>query len=255
MSDIRLFNLKKNKDLKRTKLLKYELQDLIERNALELLGVTIVFSNINITNKNGEIVESLGYDEDRRIVVIEYHTSKFGQTINKGLEYLDYIRQNIGKIKVLFKEKLGDSAKELIYDPRLIAIGEEYTEYDGKAISFLPFDIDLIKCMVLDKEIVLLEKIYQNFVGSSVKFSDDINLNRLYNLLDDAVYSLSDEVSKSFLNGCVSYRRIKNFMYIYYQYGLYVVLKNSMGYKKYLINTNKDIEKLTPLIEAAYDEN
>ncbi len=255
MSDIRLYNLKKQKELKITSVTKSNLQELIEANSLSLLGVEVIFSNINITGKNGEIVESFGYDEDKRLVVIEYHQGKNSPTIHKGLEYLDYIRNNLGKIKVLFKEKLGDEAKELIYDPRLIVIGEDFNSYDGKAITFLPFDIDLIKCILVDKDIIVLEKIYQNFASSDAKLTNDDNINKLYRLIDEVAYSYGDELCKSYLNGCASYRRIKNFMYVYYLNGLNVVLKIDNKFKSFIIKSEKDLEKITPLIEEAYDEN
>ena len=253
MSDIRLYDLNKKKDLKTMKVSKGELQRLVEENSVDLLGVTVILSNYNLTQKNGEILETLGYDEDRRLVVIEYHTTKYSRTINKGLEYLDYIRQNVGKLKVLLKEKLNDS--DFIYNPRLICIGEEFNEYDNKAISFLPFDIDLIKCQVVNKDIILLEKIYQNFVSYDKDLVNDKTINNLYLRLDDVAYSLGDELAKSYLGGCVSYRRIKNFMYVYFDNNLTLVLKINGEYKKYIIKTESDVINVTPLIEVAYDEN
>ena len=85
MSDIRLYNINKKKELKPTKVTKGALQEMIEANSFDLLGVTVILSNVNLSGKNGEIIETLGYDEDRRLVVMEYHTGKFAQTINKGL--------------------------------------------------------------------------------------------------------------------------------------------------------------------------
>lgn len=253
MSDIRLYNINKKKELKPIKVTKGTLQEMIEANSFDLLGVTVILSNVNLSGKNGEIIETLGYDEDRRLVVMEYHTGKFAPTINKGLEHLDYIRQNIGKVKVLLKEKLGSS--DFIYDPRLICIGEEFNEYDGKAIRFLPFDIDLIKYQIFGKDVIALEKIYQNFVDSNKDFSGDHDINRLYLRIDEIAYSFGDELAKSFLGDCASYRRIKNFMYVYYKDAINVVLKINGEYKKYIVKKEEDIEKITPFIEMAYDEN
>ena len=252
MSDIRLYNLKNKKEFDSYHYNKLELQKIIEDNLYELLGVKLIASNINLTGKNKEYIESLGYDEDNRLVVIEYRLNKFSATINKGLEYVDFIRQNVSKVKVQLMDINGDVAKDLIYDPRLICIGEDYTEYDGKAIEFLPFDIDLIKAMIIGKEIVVLEKIYQNYVACK----KDLGLNKdLLFALDDFINSLGDEVSKSYLNGCISYRRIRNFMYVFNDSGFNVVLKINNQFKKYPIKDIKDIDKLSEMIEISYDEN
>ena len=74
-------------------------------------------------------------------------------------------------------------------------------------------------------------------------------------MVDEVAYSYGDELCKSYLNGCVSYRRIKNFMYVYYLNGLNVVLKIDNKFKSFIIKSEKDLEKITPLIEEAYDEN
>ena len=252
MSDIRLFNYKKKTKFSPSKLHKTDLQKIIENNSFSLLGLTVISSNVNLSQTNGEIIETLAYDEDNRLVVLEYHVGKFGPTISKGLEHLDYIRNNIGRIKVYLSDILKDKAKEIICDPRLVCVGENYNSYDGKAIKYFPYDIDLIKYSFFDKDMIVLEKIYHNFVDKNVDFNE---YNKLYSAIDEFCYSLGDEVSKSFINYCISYRRIKNFMYLYIDNGFIVVLKKGSEYKKYRINNLDDIDGITSLIEDSYDEN
>lgn len=252
MSDIRLYNYKKKKEYVRFKPHKEEIQRIIEENLFELLGLNFICNNVNLTNNNGEVVETLAYDEDMRLVVLEYHVGKFAPTISKGLEYLDYIRENVGKMKLFLTEKIHEKAKEIIYDPRLICIGEEYNSYDGKAIKYFPYDIDLIKFNLLDKEVIVLEKIYHNFIPRNIDFNE---YNKLFLALDEIAISLGDEVSKTTTNYCVAYRRIKNFMYVFLEEGLNVVLKIKGNFKKYRINNLKDVDKISSLVEESYDAN
>ena len=253
MSDIRVFNLKNKKTLKRISLDKKELQKVIEDNSFDLLGVSVIASNINLTNKNNEVIETLGYDEDYRLVVIEYRCGKFGSTINKGLVFLDYIRQNKGKIRTLLKEKVDEEVlPNIIINPRLISIGDDFNKYDDYAINQLPFDIDLIKYKMVDKDTLVLEKIYTNFINEEVILSRD--KKDIYEKIDEFVLSLGDEVSKTNINSCVSYRRIKNFMYILEEEYLSVILKQKNNYKKYSLKTKLDVNKIYDLIESAYDE-
>ena len=44
-------------------------------------------------------------------------------------------------------------------------------------------------------------------------------------------------------------------MYILEQESLTIVLKQKTGYKKYLVQTQEDVEKILNLIEKVYDEN
>ena len=255
MSDLKIYNLKKKKISKRDILRKLELQELIENNAMELLGLVVIDSNLKLTSKKNEVLETLAYDEDYRLVVIEYRSGRFGSTINNGLVFLDYIRQNKGKIKLLLNEKLKDSelVKQINLTPRLISIGDDFNHFDEYAIKQLPYDVDLIKYVLFDKDIFVLEKNYQNYLEYDTNFSDQ----RLYKVIDDFVLSLGDEVSKTYANNCVSYRRIKNFLYIVQMEDeiLTIILKQKNKYKKYQLKNENDFNKITNAVEASYEEN
>lgn len=252
MSDLRVFNLKKKKVSKLCLITKEELKTIIEENSYELLGLVVVCSNIKLTSNNNEILETLAYDEDYRLVVLEYRSGKFGSTINKGIVYLDYIRQNKAKIKLLLNEKIKDVelVNQINLNPRLISIGDDFNHYDEYAIRQLPYDVELIKYKLVDKDTLILEKNYHNFIDYEVNF---IN-KQLYQRIDEFVLSLGDEVSKNYLNNCVSYRRIKNFLYIVEEENLVIIIQQKGKYKKYQIRNDNDFNKLTSLIEEVYDE-
>lgn len=252
MSDLRVYNLKKKKVLKSSLITKEEVQNIIEENSKELLGLVVVCNNIKLTQKNNEILETLAYDEDYRLVVLEYRSGKFGSTINKGIVFLDYIRQNKGKIKLLLHEKLNDDelVNQINLNPRLISIGDDFNHYDEYAIKQLPYDIELVKYKIVDKDILVLEKSYHNFVDCETNFKNQ----SLYKRIDEFILSLGDEVAKSNFNNCISYRRIKNFLYIVEEDYLVIIIKQKDKYKKYIIKNDNDFNKITIAIEASYDE-
>lgn len=254
MSDIRVFNLKNKKDYKKNSITKKELQNIIEANAFNLLGVNVILSNVNLTDNPNEIVDTLGYDEDYRLVLIEYRCGKFGNTINKGFLYMDYIKENKGKIKTLLREYLdGEIVNNIILNPRLISLGDDFNKYDEYAIKKMPYDVDLIKYQIFDKDLIILEKNYHNYVQVRGLYS--IDNEKIYDMIEEFVLSLGDEVSYSNINNCLSYRKIKNFMYLLEEEYLTVILKTKSGYKKYIVKNKNDLNKITGLIESAYDEN
>ncbi len=74
--------------------------------------------------------------------------------------------------------------------------------------------------------------------------------------IDDFVLSLGDEVSKTYANNCVIYRRIKNFLYIVQMEDeiLTIILKQKNKYKKYQLKNENDFNKITNAVEASYEE-
>ncbi len=254
MSNIRVYNLKSKKNLTNQPLNKEMVKQIIENNSLELLRIKVLETNFSISDDPRETIETLGFDEDYRLVVIEYHCDRFGSIFNKGLIYLDYLTKNIGKVKSILYEKYSrDILDNLVFKPRLIVIGNDFNKYDEYAIKQLPYDIELIKFQMTNNDYFILEKCYHHFVPGKVNFSLN-NLSK-FEVINEFVLSLGDEVGISYLNGFVSYRKICNFMYILEQESLTIVLKQKTGYKKYLVQTQEDVEKILNLIEKVYDEN
>lgn len=257
MSDLKLLNIKTNKLIKKQRIAKHTIRDLIEENIEELLGVKIIFKDLNLLGTN-DLVEVLGYDENFQLVVIEYRTGKFSSTVNKGLVYLDFIKNNSSKVKTLINGSLGyEVSNSLKFTPRLIVIGDDFNKYDEYAIQKMPFVIDLIKYQIYDNKYLLLEKTYQstnNDIGDNkyvFKNQDEFNL---YKRISEYVLSLGDEVTEINENNYIVYRKIKNFLYIMFDSGIELKLKKN-NYKTIKIKNMKDFEKAQIEIELCYDEN
>lgn len=258
MSDLKLLNIKTNKLIKKQRIAKHDLKSLIEANTEDLLGIKIIYKNYDLLGTN-DLVEVLGYDENLQLVVLEYRMGKFTNTVNKGLIYLDYIKNNSSKLKADINGKLGYKiSNSLRFEPRLIVIGDDFNKYDEYAIKQMPYIIDLVKYQVYDNKFLLLEKNYQstNIDNGSkpivFKNQDDYNI---YKAISQFVLSLGDEVCEVNDNNYISYRKINNFMYLMYEEGIEIKLKKKTNYKTIKIKNIKDFEKVQIDIEACYDEN
>jgi len=252
MSDLRLFNLKKANLETKTKLDKHALQAIISAHGEVLLGITVIANDLNTTDNPTEKVETLGYDENFRLTIIEYRSGKFGGVVSKGLMFLDYIANNQGKIKSLVNEKLGyDKGKQINYAPRLVIIGEDFNKYDEYAIKQMPYIVELLKYQLFEKQTLVLEKIYQskNTYGEAKLSSDLINQIR------DFTLSLGDEVCEEISTSFICFRKIKAFAYLLIQDGLTLSILQKGKYKQYQVRQQKDIAKVEDLIEQSYDEN
>lgn len=257
MSDLKLLNLKTGKNLKKQRIAKHELRSYLEENIEELLGVSIVFKDFSLMNTSDK-VEILGYDENYQLVVIEYRMGKFTNTVNKGLVYLDYIKNNQSRIKTLLNEKLGYNVSGSInLQPRLLVIGDDFNKYDEYAIKQMPFMIDLIKYQVYENKYILLEKTYQssnNDTGrGQYRFKNQDEYN-LFKSISEFVLSLGDEVCEVNDNNFIVYRKIKNFLYLMFDEVITLKLKKN-NFKTIKIKNMKDFEKAQIEIESCYDEN
>lgn len=255
MSDIRIHNLKTNQNVEKTKYSKLDIQAIIESISKDALGIDILKSNYKINEGTNEVISSLGLDENYNLVIIEYRFGKFGQVINKGLIYIDYIKEHQSFFKLLVKEIKGEEiAKQVNYNSRLVVIGDDFNKFDDYAIKQMPFPIELIKFQIFNKDYCLFEKIYQS--KNIVKlFNNNIFDNKLYKAISDFTLSLGDEVIEYCYNGFIAYRKIKNFMYITFDNNVNCSILQNNQYKTYKVKCEKDLDKIYNFIERSYDEN
>jgi len=257
MSDLKLFSLTNKKEIKKNRLGKHEIRELIEENIEDLLGITLIFKDYPLYS-NEELVEVVGYDENYQLVVIEYRIGRFSSTINKGLIYLDYIKNNQGKVKSIISQELGyDITNNLNLNPRLIVIGNDFNKYDEYAIKQMPFVIELIKYQVFENKFILLEKNYQStnsYLGINHYEFKNLEEHNLYKSIRELMLALGDEVLEVNTNNYIAYRKIKNFAYLTFENGIELKVKKNK-FKTIKIKNLKDLEKAQIALEVCYDEN
>ncbi len=94
MSDIKIFRLESSGAIElkgQSVALEKSLQTLIEKNLNTFLGVRFLASEYSTGKTHGGRIDTLGIDENRRPVIIEYKRAMNENVINQGLYYLDWL--------------------------------------------------------------------------------------------------------------------------------------------------------------------
>jgi RecB family endonuclease NucS len=94
MADIKLFHIEADRAtelLGAAVAIEKTLQTLIEQHLDVLLGVRFLASEYTTGKAHGGRIDTLGLDENRAPVIIEYKRSINENVINQGLYYLDWL--------------------------------------------------------------------------------------------------------------------------------------------------------------------
>jgi len=236
MADIKLFRLNSSSVCElegKAVALEKSLQDIFEKNLDELLGVQFLASELRTSN--GGRMDTLGIDENRCPVIIEYKRSSNENVINQGLFYLDWLMDHHADFKLLVIERYGEElANEIEWSaPRLICIAGDFTRYDEHAINQMNRNIELIRYRRFDADLLLLElltvtsgnnassgtatvpqKGAQRGVYKTVSeylASSDPALKDRFEAVRVHLSTLGDDVQEKTLKFYFAFRRIKNF--------------------------------------------
>ncbi|WP_417478468.1 DUF5655 domain-containing protein [Maricaulis sp.] len=240
MSDLKLFRL--NSDVVTeiegsSAALEKSLQDLIERNLETFLGVRFLASEFSTGREHGGRMDTLGIDENGCPVIIEYKRATNANVINQGLFYLDWLVTHRGDFEMLVLKVFGQKEAEGVewLSPRLICIAGDFSKYDEHAIKQMNHNIELIRYMRFDEDLLLLEQV--NAVsapgnapaaaqaissgsggsrGADKTVSDylaqaDQELTDRFEALNEYLTNLGDDVQVKPLKKYFAFKRIKNF--------------------------------------------
>lgn len=210
------------------------LQNRFEQNLEVLLGVKFLVSEY--VTSNGGRMDTLGIDENGFPVIIEYKRQKNENIINQGLFYLDWLLDHRGDFEIIVRDKIGVQAAKAIEwgGARLICVASDFTKYDVHAVNQMGKNIDLIRYLNFDNDLLLLDQLTatsspvtskievwssNNGPHKNVKYkttseyfedaSDELKI--LYSDLENFLLSMNDDVTKSVLKFYVAFKRLKNF--------------------------------------------
>jgi predicted transport protein len=235
MSDLKLFRIDKQNALEvhgSAMALEKSLQNLIERNLECFLGVRFLASEFSTGNDHGGRMDTLGIDENHCPVIIEYKRNSNSNVINQGLFYLDWLVTHRGDFEMLVLNVLGEEAAKSVEwaAPRLICIAGDFSRYDEHAIKQMNHNIELIRYMKFDNDLLLLEQVNAasaplNGTSTSspeqkIKYTTvsqsldkaDAGLKSLFETLRDYLETLGDDVQFKSLRFYFAFKRIKNFV-------------------------------------------
>ncbi len=142
-----LFKVDENTTLKKVDRKEFkneaELQKLIEKNLLYVMGIRLIASEYPIPNGR---IDTLGLDEDDVPVIIEYKWKKDLSAIVQGLFYLNWVMQNKQPFESIVKDKLGKDVKvKWSTQPRLIIIAQDFDTKELSAINLMGPSVELKK--------------------------------------------------------------------------------------------------------------
>lgn len=248
--DIKVINLQKNKLTKVSKFSQEERGKYLSDFLYMALGLKIVKKDFNLCDDIKGNIDYLCIDEAYRLVIVEKRESKFSRTIKNGLLYIDYIKENISKVKMILNDTLGtDISKNVCFDTRLVILTESFNSFDYSSIKHLPYTIEAINYTFLDNNLIFVKE-YQNKVTNYINYKGNMN-NSLYLDLEEFLLSLGDDVCIWGYNNLITVRKIKVIAFIMITDVITIILDN----KQYVISNDKDLEKMKVKIEKVYDEN
>lgn len=242
MSDLKLFRLSdSDADELIGKPVKLEkrLQSLIERHIETFLHVRFVASEYSTGKTYSGRIDTLGLDENFCPIIIEYKRNSNANVINQGLFYLDWLMDHKADFELLVQKQFNrDDASKLDWStPRLLCIAEDFTRYDIHAIQQINRNIELIRYVFFDDDLLLLDlvnvvsaqpekeiegknkgngpKQYTTQEEHLARASEP--LKELYEAVRDHMTDLGDDVQERFLKWYIAFKRLKNFATIQLQ--------------------------------------
>lgn len=204
--------------------LEKKVQNLIEENLEEMLGIRFLNSEYGTGEKHGGRIDTLGLDENDSPVIIEYKKSKNQNVINQGLYYFDWLVDHKAEFEDLVRQEINDDTEVDWSSPRLVCIAPDFTKYDSHAVEQIGQNIELMRFERYSDGLILLELVnavesaeagrsnHKEYatVGEKLAKADD-SLKQIFNELDEFLLSLGDDVQKKELKYYYAYKTIRNF--------------------------------------------
>lgn len=158
-----LFSIKGNKLEKINKedfKLEREIQQLVEENLNDVLGLEFVRTEFQLGNLR---IDSLAFDpEAKSFVIIEYKRGKNFSVIDQGYAYLSLLLNNKADFILEYNENKEDSLGRMDVDwsqSRVVFVSPKFTKYQRQAIEFKDLPIELWEITKYKGDILLLNQL------------------------------------------------------------------------------------------------
>ena len=228
MSDIKIFKIQNQtvNEIKGTSVaLEKSLQDLMEKNLEEILGIRFLATEYTTGKTHSGRIDSLGIDENGCPVIIEYKRAMNENVINQGLFYLDWLMDHQAEFKLLVLEKLGEKEEIDWSAPRLLCIAGDFTKYDEHAVQQINRNIELIRYRKFGEDLLHLDLVNATSAQISTTNTKTKGTKSVSDYLDQAerdqkdrfetlkdfLIALGDDVQMKTLKHYFAFKRIKNF--------------------------------------------
>lgn len=271
-----------NKKLKQIKAVQFknekELQNIIEENLEEILGIKFIATEFSTGEKHGGRIDTLGLDENNNPVIIEYKWGEKDNVINQGLFYLDWLVDHKGDFQILVERKITDRARINWGQPRLILLASSFNKYDKHAINSMAENIELWIYSLYEDGLLIIESegSTQASVKKGRKITDiayekhDLNfhLNKTanelkgkFNEIREKILELPNVTENAEQKSGITYRASKSFVRFEFKKSYIQVLLRQPKYNdpKKLIKDISSFEwgykgmvKIVPMSDVSY---
>lgn len=233
MGDIKLFSIADGNCIEykgKSMTIEKSLQTLMEKHLEELLGIKFLATEFVTGRKHNGRIDTLGLDENNSPVIIEYKRSTNENVINQGLYYIDWLLDHKGDFYHIVLQQLGRKVAEEIEwtAPRLLCIAGGFTRYDEYAVEQIDRNIELYRYSYFDEGLLMLDLVNATTSNSSPaqttsqgrttektfiekKAQMQPHLVDVFNVLNNFILSIGDDVQFKELKFYGAYKRIKNF--------------------------------------------
>lgn len=204
--------------------LEKKMQNLIEENLEEMLGIRFLDSEYGTGEKHGGRIDTLGLDENDSPVILEFKKTKNQNVINQGLYYFDWLVDHKAEFEGLVRDKIEEDTEVDWSSPRLVCIAPDFTKYDSHAVEQIGQNIELMRFERYSDGHLLLELVnavesaetgksnHREYTTAKEKLEKaDDNLTQVFDDLDEFLLSLGDDVQKKELKYYFAYKTIRNF--------------------------------------------
>ena len=162
MSDLKLFEIRSDKvtEIQGTSAkVEKSLQTLIETHLEAFLGVRFLATEFSTGKDHGGRMDTLGIDENRCPVIIEYKRATNQNVINQGLFYLDWLMDHKKDFEWLVLNTYGKEVADNVewLAPRLLCVAGDFTKFDEHAVNQMNRNIELIRYRKYGEDLILFE--------------------------------------------------------------------------------------------------
>ena len=191
--------------------LEKEIQNLFERNLMDILGLDLVKSEFEIKNRR---IDTLAFDpQNNAFVIIEYKRGKNISVIDQGFSYLSLMLENKADFIIEFNEL---NEVHLLRDSvdwsqtKVIFVSTSFTENQKLATNFKDIAIELYEVKKFENEIIAISPIKKSASATSIKSlgSSNDSIRKISNEIK--VYVESDHLLNKSDNAIELYENYKN---------------------------------------------
>lgn len=223
-------NLIKEKPFK----LEKEIQQLVENNLPELMGLEMVKSEFVIKGKR---IDTLGYDmQSKAFVIIEYKRDKNASVVDQGFTYLSLMLENKADFVLSYNETLHKTIHSSAVDwsqTRVVFVSPSFTENQRLATNFKDIAIELWEIKRYENDLISINPIKKTKSAESIK-----PLTKQNSLIQAVTAEIKVYTEEDHLNG-----------------SLEEVAELYEWYKNAILNLSDDIEIVPKKLYIAFKKN